>query len=135
MTPIVVTCGDIPQELLDLFKAMRKFIEELPDFEGEVLTCHALCAALAQLHPSLRPVDGSFGGMFEHSWLIDDRYPKALMDMYPVAGAVPYIISTSHSFLPWARLYVEKPSNYNKDVFNRQVQKILAHAYNQSTCV
>lgn len=131
MTPFAVSDNDIPKDLFEQFKQIRSFIEWLPDFEGELLTCHALCGALAQLHPTLQRIDGYFGGFFSHSWLIDYRYPKVIMDMYPVGGGVPYIVYADSSLLPWKKLYTVKKASYDQEACRRQIEKILEHAREQ----
>ena len=78
MTPHVVVTGDIPQELFQQFKAMRTFVEQIPDFPDETLTCHAVCATLVIIYPHISCIDGTFSGFFDHSWLIDTRYPDRL---------------------------------------------------------
>ena len=75
MTPYAVTVNDIPRDLLTLFQKIRNDVEQLPDFEGEVITCHALCSALSKKY-SLTSVDGYFHDFFEHSWLVDEKIQK-----------------------------------------------------------
>lgn len=48
------------------------------------------------------------------------------MDMYPVAGACPFIIYRGIPHLPWFRLYLRKSIKYDKVEHRRQVEKILA---------
>lgn len=100
MTPYVVSRGDIPQKLFELFKIMRDTLERLPDLEGEILTCHAVCTAFSRLYNDISCVDGTFADFFDHSWLIHKDNPQVIMDMYPVAGASPQIVFTGASFLP-----------------------------------
>ncbi len=126
MTPYAVTISDIPQTLLDVFKGLRKFVEELPDIPGEILTCHAVCTAIAFIHPHLECVDGTFGDFFNHSWLVDKNFPHVIMDMYPVAGGVPFIVCGSNSFLAWGKLYKQKVIIFSQEDRKRQTEKILA---------
>jgi hypothetical protein len=126
MTPMTVISGDIQQEILDQFKDMRDFVENLPDIEGEVLSCHAVCEALSQIYPDFSRVEGTCGGLYIHSWMISKKYKTVILDMYPVAGACPFIVYAGISLLPWFRLYEKKPVVYDRTEFERQVAKILA---------
>ncbi len=124
MTPYAISSGSIPPELVECFRIMRNVIENLPDFEGEELTCHAVCTALAKRY-NLTCIDGHFGVGNEHSWLIDPAHPKVVMDMYPVAGASSFIVF-NHWLVPWHALYIPKQFDIDTTIRERQVAKILA---------
>ena len=124
MTPYTVSTGDIPTELLSTFYKMRATFERLPDFEDELITCHAICSAFAQ-HFNLTCVDGYWGTGNEHSWIINPKYPKVIIDMYPIGGATPFIIF-KHWILPWDKLYIQKPLELSTQERERQVTKILS---------
>lgn len=126
MTPYSIAQGYIPQEVFDQFKMMRDFVENLPDIEGEVITCHAICRVLAGKYPDFLEAEGTFGDIYTHSWLVCRMYPKIILDMYPVAGASSFIVWTGAFLLPWFRLYKKEPITYDQVVLERQVQKILA---------
>lgn len=124
MTPYVVSSGYIPQSLMDMFITMRNAFEALPDFEGEIITCHALCTAFAKRY-DLTCIDGYFEKGNQHSWIIDPEYPKVIFDMYPVGGASSFIVYM-HWLLPWDKLYIACEIEYDKVEYERQVQKILS---------
>ena len=113
MTPHVVKRGDIPKEVLSLFRKMRNIIEELPDIEGQIISCHAICQALAELFP-VTYHEGKIG-MCDHSWLRSKTSPAVLMDMYPIAGAASFIVFTDSHVLPWPMLYEEQEIRYDKN--------------------
>ncbi len=124
MTPFAVKIGDIPKSLFLCFKEMRQKLETLPDFEDEEFTCHSVCAAFAKRY-SLQVIDGRFSDIFDHSWIVDQNYPKVLIDLYPVAGGSPLIVSASNTLLPWRKLYSPKNINYDQISFERQKRKLL----------
>jgi hypothetical protein len=124
MTPYAVTSGHIPEDLVKLFKIIRRTFEELPDFEGELITCHAICSAFAERY-NLTCVDGYFGKGDEHSWLIDQKHPEVIMDIYPVGGASSCIIY-KHWLTGWANLYIKMTIDIDTTERERQVQKILS---------
>jgi hypothetical protein len=124
MTPYAISSGYIPQPLLDIFHIMRTAFEKLPDFEDEVITCHALCTAFAKRY-DLTCVDGYFGTGNEHSWLIKEEHPKVIIDMYPIGGASPFIVY-KHWILPWDKLYIPKVFHIDKESRDRQTEKILS---------
>lgn len=126
MTPMSVTCGHIPEDVLTEFKEVRTFVETMPTIDDEVLTCHSVCKAIALLHPNFSYVEGSFGGVYNHSWLTVKEHPNIILDLYPVAGASPFIVYAGISLLPWFSLYKEKLIKHDKKTFYHQVQKILA---------
>lgn len=127
MTPYAVQSGDIPPSLLRRFREMRSKLEELPDFEEELLTCHSVSFAFAKHYGhGLQCVDGAFGGLHDHSWIVDVGSPGVILDMYPVAGASSFIVVTSYSLLPWFKLYVPGNPKFDKKIRKRQVAKILA---------
>jgi len=103
---------------------MRGIIEDMPDFEGEVLTCHSVCRALAERFP-VEYVDGRFGEMHDHSWLTEASAPGVIMDMYPVAGASSFIVFTQNFLLPWRDLYKPQKVTFDQPSCSRQVRKLL----------
>lgn len=123
MTPEAVKEGYVPRELWSLFLNIREAFERLPDFQGEKLTCHAVCEAFATRFGVIC-VDGVFGRWFDHSWLIHQDHPKVVMDIYPVAGGAPIIVYTGLPLLPWGNLYVQKPITYDTSLKERQVRLI-----------
>jgi hypothetical protein len=125
MIPESVLSDHIPQHIVDQFKEMRTFVENLPTIKGEVLTCHAMCEALIHIYPDFVHVEGTFGGFYEHSWIAFNQNQNIVLDMYPVAGACPFIIYKGISLLPWFRLYEKKPIKYDVAEYRRQVEKIL----------
>jgi hypothetical protein len=128
MTPAAVLSDHIPQSIVDQFKVMRFFVENMTDIKGEVLTCHAMCEALVRLYTDFTHVEGTFGDLHDHSWITSNQNHGIVLDMYPVAGASPFIIYRGISLLPWFRLYLRKPIKYDKEEYVRQVEKILAIA-------
>jgi hypothetical protein len=111
---------------VDQFKEMRFFVENMPDIKGEILTCHAMCEALVQMYPDFSHTEGTFGDLYDYSWITSNYNQGIVLDMYPVAGASPFIIYRGISLLPWHRLYLKKPITYDKVEYARQVEKILA---------
>ncbi len=112
----VVLEGDIGRDVLRVFREMRQVVEALPHYmlpNGVVISCHLLCRALVEQYsggkglPKFSVVDGYFTKGYEHSWLTTaDR--RAILDMYPVAGAAPFVVATD-IMSPWRGMYV--PSN------------------------
>jgi hypothetical protein len=127
MTPCTVSIGIIPKSLMDTFQVMRTAFENLPDFEGEVITCHAICTAFAERF-NLTCVDGWFGTGNGHSWIIDSEHPEVVIDMYPAGGAGSFIVRKvyRHFALPWNTLYIPKAIDVDEMERKRQVGKILA---------
>lgn len=124
MIPYCVSSGDIPKQLVELFHTMRTAFENLPDFEGELITCHAVCTAFAE-HYNLTCIDGYFDIGGQHSWLIDPEYPNVILDIYPVAGASSFIIY-KHWATIWAKLYTPIVFDIDTEIRERQVKKILS---------
>lgn len=123
MTPHAVKRGDIPKDVLDLFRTMRELVEQMSDIEGETISCHSICLALAELFP-VTYHEGKLG-ICDHSWLRSKTNPAVLMDMYPIAGAASFLVFTDSHVLPWPTLYVEKEISYKKEVCQRQVLLLL----------
>ena len=123
MTPHAVKRGDVPRDVLDLFRTMREIVEQIPDTEDETISCHSICQALAELFPVTYHT-GKLG-ICDHSWLRSKTNPAVLMDMYPIAGAASFFIFTDSHLLPWLTLYEEQEISYNKDVCGRQVLLLI----------
>ena len=119
MTPHVVALGDIPEDVLRLFRKMRCLVELLPDIENEVISCHSLCQSLALMFPATYH-EGKLG-MCDHGWLRSGTNPAVLMDMYPIAGAASFVIFTDSHVLPWSTLYEEREIGYDRNACQRQV--------------
>lgn len=67
MTPDSVLSDHIPQDIINQFKKMRSFVENIPHIHGEVLTSHAMCEALTHIYTHFSHVEGMFDGMYDHS--------------------------------------------------------------------
>ena len=108
MRTYAVRAGCIPAAKLALFERLTMSMQAMPDLDpAEDVSCHAVCRALAHLHPEATCVDGFFGGVgHEHSWL--DLGDGIIADMTPIAGAGPFLVDASHWMVPWHRLYVER---------------------------
>lgn len=108
MRAYAVRAGYIPAAQLSLFARLVETMDAMPDLDpAEDVSCHAVCRALAQLHPKAACVDGFFGGVGnEHSWL--NLGDGIIADMTPIAGAGPFLVDASHWAVPWHRLYVEQ---------------------------
>lgn len=102
--------GYIPSTKLEAFEQMRSLIADLPDLEpSHRVSCHVLTRVLAARFPDVTAVDGWFAGKGnEHSWL--DMGDGIVADVYPIGGAVPFIVDTSGMMNPWNRLYMEQAS-------------------------
>jgi hypothetical protein len=107
--------GLIPEEDLEMFGRILRLIQELPDivfdpsapeFEGcgNQLSCHLLCRALVD-HFEVTAHDGYFLAGYHHSWLLT-RDGQSLIDVYPVAGVMPFIVHAMWPS-PWLRVYTE----------------------------
>jgi hypothetical protein len=131
MTPHAVKREDIPGGVLKLFREMRNIVEEIPDIEGEMISCHSICQALAELF-HVTHHEGKLG-MCSHSWLRSKTNPAVLMDMYPIAGAASFIIFTDSHVLPWPTLYEEQKISYDKDTCQRQVLLLIEEMERSST--
>ena len=123
MTPHAVGRGDIPRDVLKLFRTMRGIVEDMPDIGGETISCHSLCQALAKVFP-VTYHEGRLG-MCDHGWLRSETHPAVLMDMYPIAGAASFIVFTDSHVLPWPDLYVEQKISYDRDICSRQVTLLI----------
>lgn len=128
MTPHAVKLGDIPEDVLNLFREMRRITEEVPDLEGGAISCHSLCQALATLFP-VTYHEGKLG-MCDHGWLRSKTNPAVLMDMYPIAGAASFLIFTDSHVLPWPTLYEEQEISYDKDVCQQQALLLIQEMKN-----
>lgn len=126
MTPVAVSEGCIPYEVLQLFRRMRSAVEEVPDMPATLLTCHAVCQALAAKFGGVEVVEGKFAGS-EHSWLTPTGYPAIVMDMYPWAGASSFIVFTDCLLLPWQQLYVPCEIDFDRPDVMHQVTFLLKH--------
>lgn len=128
MTPFAVQRGDIPKSVLKTFRAMTDMVQDLPDFDfgAYQLTCHALCQALARHYP-VSYHEGRCGHI-DHSWLRSLTHPAVLMDMYPVGGAVPFLLFTDSYLLPWQELYQEIAISYDINAYEVQVA-VLSHQF------
>ena len=109
---------------------MADQVRDLPDFDFGAyhLTCHALCTSLARYYP-VSYHEGRCGT--DHSWLRSLTHPAVLMDMYPVGGAVPFILFTDSGLLPWEDLYQEVAISYDSNAY--QVQVAVVSHYLEST--
>lgn len=112
MTPESVRSGNITLAEVELFRRMREAVERMPDvaWGGVLLSCHHVCHALTAVFDGVTAVDGGFGKNVGHSWLVlrDTRDGPVIADMYPVAGAAPFLIH-AYWLTPWAKLYLPRP--------------------------
>lgn len=108
MRTYAVRRGLIPRGKVALFARLRADFEAMPDLDpADVVSCHAVCRALAMRHP-VRFVDGCFMEVgSDHSWI--DMGDGVVADMYPIGGVTPFMVDASHWMVPWNRLYIEKP--------------------------
>lgn len=109
MTPFALRRGNIPAAKRRLFERLRADFEAMPDLDpADLVSCHAVCRALERRHPGTRCVDGFFHAVGQdHSWL--DLGDGIVADMYPVAGAAPFMVDASHWMVPWNQIYQPKP--------------------------
>lgn len=126
MTPFAVREGNISQDKLKLFDHLVTDMKAMPDLDpSDLVSCHAVCRALEIRHPEARCVDGFFGSIgHDHSWL--DLGDKIIADMYPIAGAVPFLVDVSHWIIPWEKLYIERPSLLDEGNRNREHHEGMA---------
>ena len=106
MTPYMRTLMD-PADA-DLFASVAAFVEGSPDVElssGRVVSCHMVARATAKRF-GLPCVDGVFGGIVEHSWLV---LPDYIIDVYPVGALHPQLLHTKYLTTPWGALFVGEP--------------------------
>ena len=89
----------ISQRDLEVLELIRKAIEALPN--GPKWTCHSVVRIVSPLSPGFKVSDGYFANAWAHSWL---QSPTAIIDVYPVAGSAPILVSTL-KLSPWADLY------------------------------
>lgn len=105
-TPYAVKTGDISFGDLSTLSHIQSEIQRLPDAAG--LSCHDVCAHLARTIPGLVHRRGWFAAVgVEHSWLVSAENPAVVFDVYPVAGAVPFVVTTAGTLNPWGKLYLE----------------------------
>jgi hypothetical protein len=126
MIPISVLSDHIPQYIVNQFKEMRSFVENFPNIQGEIITSHAMCEALIHIYTEYSHIEGTFGELHDHSWIVCKENPNIVLDMYPIAGASPFIVYAGISRVPWFKLYEKKPIKYNVAEYRRYVEKILA---------
>lgn len=98
--------GMIPAPVLRLFEDMSRDVLRMPDLaSSEEASCHVVCRALALLHPEVAVVDGHFMRRGNHhAWLRIGR--DIVADMYPIGGAVPFIVDAGGYTNPWGEAYV-----------------------------
>ena len=112
----VASRGGIDPADIEMFERIALVVRELPDvifdprergWDGckNQFSCHLICRALAA-HFDVSVRDGYFLKGYEHSWLVPTSGSGSIIDAYPVAGAVPFIVSTQ-GFSPWPELYVQ----------------------------
>lgn len=129
MRTFAVRNGHIGRDKLALFERMRADMDRMPDLDpDDRVSCHAVCRALATRHPEARCVDGHFMATgHEHSWL--DIGGGVIADMYPIAGAVPFLVYADHWIIPWNRLYIPKEDLLGADMArHEEVAAILVAA-------
>lgn len=73
-------------------------------------SCHVMCLLWRDQSMLWEMESGYFDriGAFQHSWL---RYGDLILDVYPVAGFCPMMVSWKHS--PWAGLYRQSERAYD----------------------
>lgn len=118
MTPYAIRQGYLKPEKVALFARLREDFDRMPDVDpSDAVSCHAVCRALERRHPGATCVDGHFHATgHEHSWL--DLGDGVIADMYPIAGAVPFMVDASHWMVPWNRLYIRKD-----DLFTTEAER------------
>jgi hypothetical protein len=102
-----VANGDITENQLSVFRSVLLQITQNRGLDG-IPSCHELCAFLANTYRMLEHRSGYFAQHgVEHSWLRFKGMPEVVIDAYPVAGAVPFIVTTEGSLNPWRKLYID----------------------------
>jgi hypothetical protein len=126
--------GYIPTADMDTFRLIRTVLERMPNIvfgeSGPGLkgcknqaSCHLVCRALAH-NFNVTAHDGYFASGYQHSWL---RTPSgmSIIDAYPVAGAVPFIVSADR-YSPWPGLYKGIDNFLGPKLKTRQFKKQLS---------
>lgn len=126
MRTYAVREGLIAPAKIALYEAMRADVMRLPDLEpAELVSCHALCRALAARHEGATCVDGYFmANGHEHSWI--DLGDGIVADMYPIGSQGSLLVDASHWMVPWNRLYIADDEMLDKTGGRRLQQDELA---------
>lgn len=96
----------VPEKYLNLFRRIEIVLQRMPEIDlGEAgsISCHIICAALADLFP-VSHRSGYFGGLNEHSWLV---MGSLIIDAYPVAVVGGPILVDARYITGWSNLYKE----------------------------
>lgn len=104
----------IPLADMEMFRQISRVVRELPDhlFDPENrgrmkcvndYSCHLVCRGIEAHFKGVRVEDGYFHRYHQHSWLVS-KSGRSIIDAYPVAGAVPFIVSSERAS-PWSELY------------------------------
>jgi hypothetical protein len=66
-----------------------------------------LCRGFSLANPTVEHARGYFGcppGV-EHSWLVFRDAPHIVLDVHPIGGALPFLVTTEGRMNPWCSLY------------------------------
>lgn len=116
MKPYVLWMQDpVPLADMEMFKQISGVVRELPDYLFDLpnkrrgvcvndYSCHLICRGIEAHFKGVYAEDGYFHNKHQrHSWLVS-RSGRSIIDAYPVAAAVPFIVSNDRAS-PWAELY------------------------------
>lgn len=99
MLPLCMELKDITQDQIKVFYELRHILIGITATD-----CHTVCAELSKKFPELQHYTGKFYDGWDHSWLVFRNDPDVIIDAYPWACAVPFIVTTQ-AMSPWRFLY------------------------------
>ena len=128
--------GNIQSADMEMFAKIQSVLGAMPDMVFDPkergwdactnqVSCHLVCRALAK-HFDASVHDGYFVTGYQHSWLVPES-GSSIIDAYPVAGAVPFIVSRDLAS-PWGRLYKDSDGlNYMfvTDTFQERLKQTM----------
>ncbi|NNM83737.1 hypothetical protein HKL94_00750 [Candidatus Parcubacteria bacterium] len=126
----------IPSDDMEMFRRIAKVVQEIPDklFDPENkhvncinhYSCHLICRGVEAHFKGVRTEDGYFHRHHQHSWLVS-KSGRSIIDVYPVAGATPFIVSTERAS-PWSELYkinTRYSGMFHTDTFRANVETTI----------
>ncbi len=105
LIPYARQTGDISDHHLELFQLVVSLLDNL-DIKLDA-NCHDVCEVLARLIPELDHIWGWFFRKGQHHSWLSIRGTRIVIDAYPIAGALPFIVTLEGSIAnPWNELYL-----------------------------
>ncbi|QXV74154.1 hypothetical protein [Rhizobium phage RHEph12] len=117
-------------------EAILESVDDKPDTEEPLWSCHAVCRALCSMHHALGIFEGwdvlVQDGYFhrvgcEHAWLLLTNkmtLRRVICDPLPMGGHGVVFSAQDNSLVPWYGLYVEDAAKYEARLTKFQIEAV-----------